>query len=239
MAGGTGPVDDLPVALLVEDDAALATLMRYHLEEQGFRVVAAGDGPEALDSFAESPPQIVLLDWMLPTMSGLQVCRQIRQNPRGRRVPIIVITARSDPHDVVDALDAGADDFMTKPFTLANLTARMQSLLRRAHRLPAPARLTHGDIVMDLADHRVTRNGQPVLLGPTEFRLLQFLMTHPGRVFARCEVIDALWGRHANIDPRTLDVHVGRLRKALGDHPAPGLIRTVRGAGYVLDDPIG
>lgn len=237
--GGMGHDDDLPVALLVEDDEALATVMRYHLEEQGFRVVAAGDGPEALDRFADSPPQIVLLDWMLPTLSGLQVCRRIRQDSRGQVVPIIIVTARSDKHDVVEALDAGADDFVTKPFSFANLAARMQSLLRRAQRLPVPARLTHGDIVMDLANHRVSRGGEPVQLGPTEFRLLQFLMSHPGRVFARDEVIDALWGPRANIEPRTLDVHVGRLRKALGDDAAPGLIRTVRGAGYVLDEATG
>jgi two-component system phosphate regulon response regulator PhoB len=228
-----------PLALVVEDDAALAALLRYNLEEEGFRVQEALDGPEALALSAAQPPRIVLLDWMLPTLSGLEVCRRMRADARFHGVPIIVVTARNDDRDMIRALEAGADDYVTKPFRFAVLLARMQAALRRAQPALATVRLAHGELTLDLATRRATRRGQPVVLGPTEFRLLHFLMDQPGRVFTREEVLDALWGRRAKVELRTLDVHVGRLRRALGDDGTPGLIRTVRGAGYTLEPAAG
>ncbi len=228
-----------PLALVVEDDAALAALLRYNLEEEGFRVQEASDGPEALALSAAQPPRIVLLDWMLPTLSGLEVCRRMRADARFHGVPIIIVTARNDDRDMIRALEAGADDYVTKPFRFAVLLARMHAALRRAQPVLAPVRLAHGELTLDLATRRATRRGQPVALGPTEFRLLHFLMDQPGRVFSREEVLDALWGRRAQVELRTLDVHVGRLRRALGDDGTPGLIRTVRGAGYALEPAAG
>ena len=228
-----------PLALVVEDDAALAALLRYNLEEEGFRVQEASDGPEALALSAAQPPRIVLLDWMLPTLSGLEVCRRMRADARFHGVPIIIVTARNDDRDMIRALEAGADDYVTKPFRFAVLLARMHAALRRAQPVLAPVRLAHGELTLDLATRRATRRGQPVALGPTEFRLLHFLMDQPGRVFSREEVLDALWGRRAQVELRTLDVHVGRLRRALGDDGTTGLIRTVRGAGYALEPAAG
>jgi two-component system phosphate regulon response regulator PhoB len=186
--------DVAPVALLEEDDAALAALLRYNLEEEGFRVQEAGDGPQALAQFLAHPPRIVLLDWMLPTLSGLEVCRKMRADARGHGVPIIMVTARSDDQEMIRALEAGADDYVVKPFRFAMLLARMQAAMRRAQPPMVPARLVHGELVLDLATRRATRRGHPVVLGPTEFRLLHFLMAQPGRVFSRDEVLDALWG---------------------------------------------
>jgi two-component system phosphate regulon response regulator PhoB len=224
-----------PLVLLVEDEAALVTLLRYNLEREGFRLVDARDGEEALVLAKEERPDLVLLDWMLPLMSGLEVCRQLRRAPETRDVPIIILTARGEEADKVRGLDSGADDYITKPFSPAELVARMRAVLRRA--LPALANetLQFDDLEMDLAAHRVRRGLRDVHLGPTEFRLLRYLMQHPGRVFSREQLLDAVWGRDVYVEPRTVDVHIRRLRKALNTTDETDLIRTVRSAGYALD----
>ena len=225
-----------PLVLVVEDEAALATLLRYNLEKNGFRVEEAGDGQEALNRIAETTPDLVLLDWMLPTLSGIEVCRQIRRRHETRNLPVIMVTARSEDQDAVRGLNTGADDYITKPFSMEALLARMRALLRRSGAAPAKGSLAFHDIAMDLATHRVQRSGRAVHLGPTEFRLLEFLMENPGRVFSREQLLDRVWGRDVYIDERTVDVHVGRLRKALNRGRATDPIRTVRGAGYALND---
>jgi two-component system phosphate regulon response regulator PhoB len=225
-----------PLVLVVEDEPALLTMLRYNLEKQGFRVDEAGDGQEALTRVAESPPDLVLLDWMLPSVSGLEVCRQIRRDPRTRAMPVIMLTARAEDQDAVRGLDTGADDYITKPFSMEALLARIRALLRRASAAPAKAELLFHDIALDVATHRVTRNGRPLHLGPTEFRLLEFLMLAPGRVFSREQLLDGVWGHDVYIDERTVDVHVGRLRKALNGPRQPDPIRTVRGSGYAFDE---
>ena len=224
-----------PLVLVVEDEAALVTMLRYNLEKQGFRVEEAADGQEALTRIAEMPPDLVLLDWMLPVMSGLEVCRQIRRRPDTRDLPIIMVTARAEEQDAVRGLNTGADDYIAKPFSMDALLARMRALLRRSGGMPVKGQLGFHDISMDLSAHRVTRNGRPVHLGPTEFRLLEFFMQHPRRVFAREEVLDAVWGRDIHVEPRTVDVHIRRLRKALNGEGEMDVIRTVRAAGYALD----
>jgi two-component system phosphate regulon response regulator PhoB len=224
-----------PLILVVEDEAALVTMLRYNLEKQGFRVEEAADGQEALTRIAETPPDLVLLDWMLPVVSGLEVCRQIRGRPDTRDLPIIMVTARAEEQDAVRGLNTGADDYIAKPFSMDALLARMRALLRRSGSMPTKGQLGFHDISMDLAAHRVTRNGRPVHLGPTEFRLLEFFMQHPRRVFAREEVLDAVWGRDIHVEPRTVDVHIRRLRKALNGEGEMDVIRTVRAAGYALD----
>jgi two-component system, OmpR family, phosphate regulon response regulator PhoB len=224
-----------PVVLVVEDEAALATMLRYNLEKQGFRVDEAADGQEALLRIAEAPPDLVLLDWMLPAMSGLEVCRQIRRRPATRDLPVIMVTARSEDQDAVRGLNTGADDYITKPFSMDALLARVRALLRRSSAVPAKGPLGFHDIAMDLAAHRVTRNGRAVHLGPTEFRLLEFLMQHPRRVFSREEVLNVVWGPDIHVEPRTVDVHVRRLRKAINGPGELDVIRTVRAAGYALD----
>lgn len=224
-----------PTILVVEDEAALVTMLRYNLEKQGFRVEEATDGQEAITKVAETQPDLVLLDWMLPVMSGIEVCRQIRRRPAMRDVPIIMVTARTEDNDAVRALNTGADDYITKPFGMDALLARIRALLRRSNALPAKGVLNFHDISMDLAAHRVQRNGRPIHLGPTEFRLLEFLMQHPGRVFAREELLDAVWGRDIHVEPRTVDVHIRRLRKAINGESELDVVRTVRAAGYALD----
>jgi len=224
-----------PLVLVVEDEAALATMLRYNLEKQGFRVEEAADGQEALTRIAEAQPDLVLLDWMLPVMSGIEVCRQIRRRSATRDLPVIMVTARTEDQDAVRGLNTGADDYITKPFSMDALLARMRALLRRSNTVPAKVRLTFHDIAMDLAAHRVQRNGRPIHLGPTEFRLLDHLMKHPGRVFSREQLLDAVWGSDVYVEARTVDVHVGRLRKALNVEGTVNPIRTVRSAGYSLD----
>jgi two-component system phosphate regulon response regulator PhoB len=224
-----------PLVLVVEDEAALATMLRYNLERQGFRVEEAADGQEALTRIAESPPDLVLLDWMLPVMSGIEVCRQIRRRPSTRDLPEIMVTARTEDQDAVRGLNTGADDYITKPFNMDALLARMRALLRRTSVVPAKGQLSFHDINLDLAAHRVSRNGRPVHLGPTEFRLLEFFMQHPRRVFSREEVLDAVWGPDIHVEPRTVDVHIRRLRKALNGPGELDVVRTVRAAGYALD----
>jgi len=224
-----------PLVLVVEDEAALATMLRYNLEKQGFRVEEAADGQEALTRIAETLPDLVLLDWMLPVMSGLEVCRQIRRRPNTRDLPVIMVTARTEDQDAVRGLNTGADDYITKPFSMEALLARMRALLRRSNAVPAKGQLTFHDIALDLSAHRVSRNGRPVHLGPTEFRLLEFFMQHPRRVFSREEVLDAVWGPDIHVEPRTVDVHIRRLRKAINGTGELDVVRTVRAAGYALD----
>jgi two-component system phosphate regulon response regulator PhoB len=224
-----------PLVLVVEDEAPLATMLRYNLEKQGFRVEEASDGQEALTRIAEAQPDIVLLDWMLPVMSGIEVCRQIRRKASTRDLPVIMVTARTEDQDVVRGLNTGADDFITKPFSLEALLARMRALLRRSNAVPVKGLLAFHDIAMDLASHRVTRNERRVHLGPTEFRLLEFFMQHPRRVFSREELLDAVWGPDIHVEPRTVDVHIRRLRKSINGAQELDVVRTVRTAGYALD----
>jgi two-component system, OmpR family, phosphate regulon response regulator PhoB len=224
-----------PLVLVVEDEAPLVTMLRYNLEKQGFRVEEAGDGQEALTRIAEIQPDLVLLDWMLPVMSGIEVCRQIRRKATTRDLPVIMVTARTEDQDAVRGLNTGADDYITKPFNIEALLARMRALLRRSNAVPVKGQLTFHDIAMDLASHRVTRNERRVHLGPTEFRLLEFFMQHPRRVFSREELLDAVWGPDIHVEPRTVDVHIRRLRKSINGAEELDVVRTVRTAGYALD----
>lgn len=224
-----------PLVLVVEDEAALATMLRYNLERQGYRVDEAGDGQEAMTRISEVQPDLVLLDWMLPVMSGIEVCRQIRRRPETRDLPVIMVTARTDDQDAVRGLNTGADDYITKPFNLDSLLARVRALLRRAGAMPNKSVLAFHDVSLDQTTHRVTRNGRSVHLGPTEYRLLEFFLQHPRRVFTREEVLDAVWGPDIHVEPRTVDVHIRRLRKAVNEENELDLVRTVRAAGYALD----
>lgn len=224
-----------PTILVVEDEAPLLTLLRYNLEKQGFRVEEATDGQEALLRVSESKPDLVLLDWMLPSLSGIEVCRQIRRRPATRDLPVIMVTARTEDQDAVRALDIGADDYITKPFAVEALLARIRALLRRSGSVPTKGTLVFLDLSMDQDAHRVVRNGRPLHLGPTEYRLLEFFLLHPGRVFSREQLLDAVWGRDIHVEPRTVDVHIRRLRKAVNADGEADIIRTVRSAGYALD----
>jgi two-component system phosphate regulon response regulator PhoB len=224
-----------PYILVVEDEDALATLLQYNLEKEGYEVTVAGDGEEALIQIDERLPDLVVLDWMLPKVSGIEVCRRLRSRPETRNVPIIILTARGEETDRIRGLDTGADDYVVKPFSMTELTARLRAVLRRIRPGLAEDRIRHGDIVIDRVAHRVRRAGREVHLGPTEFRLLDYLMQHPGRVFSREQLLDAVWGSDVYVEARTVDVHVGRLRKALNQEVEPDPIRTVRSAGYSLD----
>ena len=227
-----------PLILIVEDEADLVTLLSYNLEKEGFRTAAAYDGDEALLIANEQRPDLLLLDWMLPHRSGLDVCRQLRRGSKTRDIPIIMLTARGEEGDRVRGLDSGADDYLVKPFSNSELVARIRAVLRRAAPRMAEEILGYGDVEMDLAAHRVRRGGRDIHLGPTEFRLLRHFMQHPGRVFSREQLLDVVWGHDVYVEPRTVDVHIRRLRKALnegGDVETPDLIRTVRSAGYALD----
>jgi len=219
----------------MEDEDALATLLQYNLEKEGYRVVLAGDGEEGLVQIDERLPDLVLLDWMLPKVSGIEVCRRIRGRPETRNLPIIMLTAPGEETDRVRGLDTGADDYLTKPFSMTELIARIRAVLRRIRPGLADDRINHGDIVIDRVAHRVRRAGKEIHLGPTEFRLLDHFMQHPGRVFSREQLLDAVWGSDVYVEARTVDVHVGRLRKALNVEGTANPIRTVRSAGYSLD----
>ena len=223
-----------PMVLIVEDEAPLVTLLRYNLEKEGFAVCSAGDGEEALLQIAENKPDAVLLDWMLPLVSGLEVCRQIRRSPASRALPIILLTARGEEADRVRGLDSGADDYIVKPFSPSELVARLRAVIRRAQPSAADDTLHYADVAMDLAAHRVSRAGRAVHLGPTEFRLLHFFMTHPERVHSRAQLLDHVWGDHVFVEERTVDVHIRRLRSALEPTGHDSLIQTVRGTGYRL-----
>ena len=224
-----------PLVLVVEDEPALVTLLRYNLEREGFAVSEAHDGEEALLQLRESKPDAILLDWMLPRVSGLEVCRQIRRAPAWRDLPVIMLTARGEEGDRVRGLDSGADDYVVKPFSPGELIARLRAVIRRARPAATAEMLRFDDIAMDLSAHRVTRGEAPVRLGPTEFRLLRFFLERPGRVFSREQLLDGVWGRDAEVELRTVDVHIRRLRKALNQDGQTDVIRTVRAAGYALD----
>jgi two-component system phosphate regulon response regulator PhoB len=220
---------------VVEDEDALATLLHYNLDKEGYVVAVAGDGEEALTMASERAPDLVILDWMLPKVSGIEVCRRLRGRSETRNVPIIMLTARGEESDRIRGLDTGADDYVVKPFSMIELTARVRAVLRRIRPGLADDRITVGDIVIDRVAHRVKRQGKEVHLGPTEFRLLDYLMQHPGRVFSREQLLDAVWGSDVYVEARTVDVHIGRLRKALNGDVDGDPIRTVRSAGYSLD----
>ncbi len=224
-----------PLVLIVEDEAPLVTLLRYNLEKEGFEIAEAADGEEALLRIAERKPDIVLLDWMLPHVSGIEICRQLRRNPVTRTLPVVMLTARGEEADRVRGLDSGADDYIAKPFSLRELSARLRAVMRRAQPNLGEEVLRFGEVMMDLAAHRVSRSDKPIHLGPTEFRLLQHLMRHPGRVFSREQLLDAVWGHDVYVEARTVDVHIRRLRKALNADGGADLVRTVRSAGYALD----
>jgi len=224
-----------PKILIVEDETALVTLLRYNLEREGYAVSEAGDGEEAMLRISEDKPDLVILDWMLPLLSGIEVCRRLRRAPETRALPVLMLTARGEEADKVRGLDCGADDYMTKPFSPTELIARMRALLRRAQPGLSEEVLRFGDLAVDLAAHKVYRGEREIHLGPTEFRLLHHLMRHPGRVFSREQILDAVWGRDVYVELRTVDVHIRRLRKALNAPGEPDLIRTVRAAGYALD----
>ena len=224
-----------PYILVMEDEDALATLLSYNLEKEGYRVVVASDGEEGMLQIDERLPDLVLLDWMLPKLSGIEVCRRIRGRSETRNLPIIMLTARGEESDRIRGLDTGADDYLTKPFSMSELIARIRAVLRRIRPGLADDRINHGDIVIDRVAHRVRRAGNEIHLGPTEFRLLDHLMQHPGRVFSREQLLDAVWGSDVYVEARTVDVHVGRLRKALNVEGTVNPIRTVRSAGYSLD----
>jgi two-component system phosphate regulon response regulator PhoB len=224
-----------PHVLVVEDEDSLATLLQYNLQKEGYEVTLAGDGEEALLVVDERLPDLIVLDWMLPKVSGIEVCRRLRQRNETRNVPVVMLTARGEESDRVRGLDTGADDYVVKPFSMTELTARLRAVLRRIRPGLAEDRVRRGDILIDRVAHRVKRGGQEVHLGPTEFRLLDYLMQHPGRVFSREQLLDAVWGSDVYVEARTVDVHIGRLRKALGATDDNDPIRTVRSAGYSLD----
>ncbi len=223
-----------PCVLVVEDEGAQREVLKYNLEAEGFGVVMAETGDEALLLVAEENPDLIVLDWMLPNVSGIEVCRRVKADPATRTIPIIMLSARSDESDRVRGLETGADDYVVKPYSVVELMARLRTQLRRTRPATMGERLSWGDIVLDASEHRVFRGGHPLHLGPTEFRLLSTLMEKPGRVWTREQLLDRVWGRDIYVDSRTIDVHVGRLRKVLmaqgGDNP----VRTVRGTGYAL-----
>jgi two-component system phosphate regulon response regulator PhoB len=221
--------------LLVEDDRALAELLIWHFEREDFDVVRTADGDEALLLAEEQPPDVVILDWMIEGVTGIEVCRRLRRRSATANVPIIMLTARGEEADRIRGLDTGADDYVTKPFSPRELIARVGAVLRRVRPALAAEQLACGDIEMDLTAHRVRRAGEPVALGPTEFRLLRHFLEHPARVFSRARLIDAVWSHDSDIDERTVDVHIRRLRKALNEGGKADPIRTVRSEGYALD----
>ena len=225
--------------LLVEDDRSLAELLVWHFEREDFEVVRTADGEEALLLAEESAPDVVILDWMIEGVSGIEVCRRLRRRSATANVPIIMLTARGEEDDRVRGLETGADDYVTKPFSPRELVARVGAVLRRVRPALAGERLAYADIEMDVVAHRVRRAGDPIHLGPTEFRLLKHLLEHPGRVFSRERLLDSVWSHDSDIDARTVDVHVRRLRKALNAGGRPDLVRTVRSAGYSLDSTGG
>jgi two-component system phosphate regulon response regulator PhoB len=221
--------------LLVEDDKALAELLVWHFERQGFAVRRTADGEEALLLAEEEVPDVVVLDWMIEGVSGLEVCRRLRRRPATANLPIIMLTARGEEADRIRGLETGADDYVTKPFSPAELVARVHAVLRRVRPALAASEIGYGDIAMDLVRHRVTRGGERVALGPTEYKLLRHFLENPERVFSRAQLLDRVWGTDSAIELRTVDVHVRRLRSALNDGGRSDLIRTVRSEGYSLD----
>ncbi|MCC3245600.1 phosphate regulon transcriptional regulator PhoB [Methylocystis sp. WRRC1] len=234
-----GKSDRAPRILVVEDEASLALLLTYNLEAEGYQVEHVDNGDEAELRIAETPPDLVILDWMLPGVSGLEICRRLRAREACRDMPIIMLTARGEESERVRGLSVGADDYVVKPFSTPELMARVRALLRRARPERVASKLRLGDIDLDRDTHRVRRSGREIHLGPTEYRLLEYFMEKPGRVFTRAQLLDSVWGMSAEIDERTVDVHVGRLRKALIRGREKDPIRTVRGAGYSFDETFG
>jgi two-component system, OmpR family, phosphate regulon response regulator PhoB len=225
--------------LIVEDEEPLTLLLRYNLEAAGYAVDSAASGDEAELKLRENAPDLVVLDWMLPGVSGIELCRRLRAQPQTAQLPIIMLTARGEETERVRGLETGADDYIVKPFSVPELLARVSALLRRSKPERVAAVLRAGDIELDRERRRVFRNGREIELGPTEFRLLEYLMQSPGRVFSREQLLDGVWGRDIYIDERTVDVHVGRLRKALNPSREANPIRTVRAAGYAFDERYG
>lgn len=223
-----------PSVLVVEDELAQREVLVYNLEKEGFRVLKAEDGNEALLMIEEEHPDIILLDWMLPGTSGIEICRQIKARPAFRMTPVIMLSARSEEVDRVRGLETGADDYVCKPYSVLELLARVKTQLRRARPAAAGERLIYDDILLDAETHKVFRGADELKLGPTEFRLLTNFMEKPGRVWSREQLLDRVWGRDIYVDTRTVDVHIARLRKALGSHGGGDPIRTIRGAGYAL-----
>jgi len=224
-----------PCVLIVEDEPAQMELLSYNFAQDGFDVLKAEDGEEGLLKARESAPDIIILDWMLPKESGIEVCRQLKRASETRSIPVIMLTARGEESDKIRGLDTGADDYVVKPYSVKELLARSRALLRRYSPATSGEILSHGDIVLDTEQHKVLRNDKPVKLGPTEYRLLCVLLGRPGRVWSREQLLDRVWGQDIEIDFRTVDVHVGRLRKALRQSGQKDPIRTVRAAGYSLD----
>jgi two-component system phosphate regulon response regulator PhoB len=227
-----------PYILVVDDEAALLTLVRYNLEKGGFEVGEAVDGEEAMLMIRERRPDLILLDWMLPRLSGIEVCRRVRRQADTQNLPIIMLTARGEESDRVRGLDYGADDYIVKPFSPSELVARVRAVLRRLRPAFEAELIEYAGVTMDLAEYRVTRDGDDIRLAPTEFRLLRHFMENPGRVYSREQLLDAVWGREIYLEPRTVDVHVRRLRKSLNAGGKQDIIRTVRAAGYSLDQQI-
>ena len=223
-----------PCVLVVEDEGAQREVLHYNLEAEGFDVVMADNGEDALLLVAEEQPDLIVLDWMLPKVSGIEVCRQVKADPATRHIPIIMLSARSEEVDRVRGLETGANDYVVKPYSVVELLARLRTQLRRTRPATMGERLSFSDIILDSAEHRVFRAGQPLHLGPTEFRLLSTLMEKPGRVWSREQLLDRVWGRDIYVDTRTIDVHIGRLRKALMRNGGEDPLRTVRGVGYSL-----
>lgn len=222
--------------LVIEDEEALAALLEYNLGKEGFTVRISSDGEDALLAIKEDQPDLVLLDWMLPGLSGIEICRWIRARAESREIPVIMLTARGEEDDRIRGLETGADDYLTKPFSVPELTARVRALLRRVRPTLSAEVATFGDLMLDRETRRVRRAEREVHLGPTEFRLLDCLLQRPGRVFSREQLLDLVWGHDVYVEARTVDVHVGRLRKALNRRGERDPIRTVRAAGYALDE---
>ena len=223
-----------PVVLVVEDEPAQREVLAYNIRAEGFDVITADAGDEALVLARETPPDLIVLDWMLPNVSGIEICRQLKLGTDTARIPIIMLSARAEEIDRVRGLETGADDYVTKPYSLAELLARIRTQLRRTRPAAVGERLEYEDIILDVSEHRVYRAGAPLTLGPTEFRLLTSFMERPGRVWSREQLLDRVWGRDIYVDSRTVDVHVGRLRKALKALGGQDPIRTVRGSDYAL-----
>ena len=218
--------------LIVEDDPSLSELLAYNFDSAGLTASVVSEGDEALPTIIDERPDLIILDWMLPNLSGIEICRQIRQHADINKTPIIMLTAKGEEAERIRGLETGADDYVIKPFSPSELIARVKAVLRRTHPEKTADILEFGDISMNLEEHRVSRNGQYTHLGPTEYRLLEFLMTHPDRVYSRSQLLDRVWGANVYVEERTVDVHVRRLRKALSGTTADEYIQTVRGAGY-------
>ena len=224
-----------PHILIVEDEPPQAELLKYNLEKEGFKTSVAEDGEAALRIVDEDDPDLVVLDWMLPHLSGIEVCQRLRGQKKTKTLPVIMVTARGEEGDRVRGLEVGADDYMVKPYSPKEMVARVQAVLRRSGVVQATDRLEYENVTLDMTTHKVTRDGKPIHLGPTEFRLLQVLLERPAQVFSRDLLLDRVWGRDIYVEDRTVDVHIGRLRKALNTHGGDNLIRTIRGVGYSID----